>query len=300
MTDQTITLSAGLLLWGGRALRAAAIVGAGWVAITLGRRLIIRTISSAANLRRDERRARTLAALLQSILRYAVDFLAVIAVFQAFDIPTASFLAGAGIVGLALGFGAQNLVRDMITGFFLIYEDQFAVGDYVTIGELSGTVEEMGLRVTKLRDFSGDMHIIPNGSIDRTTNHSRGAMRAMVDVGIAYEEDLDRALAVLADLCRDVANDHRDILVEGPSVLGVTDLGPSEVRIRITAMTKPMQQWTVERALRKRITQGLAAAGIEIPYQKYVTVPARSRADASRAGSDQTSDGRPSHGNRQL
>lgn len=272
-----MTLSAALLLWGGRALRASAIIIAGWVTVTLGRRLISRTLGAGSQRRRlDERRAKTLSGLLQSILRYSVDFLAVLAVFQAFDIPTASFLAGAGIVGLALGFGAQNLVRDMITGFFLIYEDQFAVGDYVTIGGLSGVVEEMGLRVTKLRDFSGDLHIIPNGSIDRTTNHSRGAVRALVNVGIAYEEDLDRALAILADVCSRVAVAHADILVEGPDVLGVADLGPNEVRVQIVAMTKPLQQGIIERDLRKSVKEALAGAGIEVPYQKYVSVPARS------------------------
>jgi len=268
--------TAALLLWGGRAIRAAAIVVGGWAAIHIGRRLINHAFAANGPSRRlDERRARTLAALLQSILRYTVDFLAVLAVFQVFDIPTASFLAGAGIVGLALGFGAQNLVRDMITGFFIIYEDQYAVGDYVTIGGLSGVVEEMGLRVTKLRDFSGDLHIIPNGAIDKTTNHSRGAVRALVDVGVAYEEDLDRALAVLDRVCKQVAAQHADVLVEGPSVLGVTDLGRNEVRISILAMTKPLQHWQIERELRRRIKDSFAAEGIEIPYQKYISVPAR-------------------------
>lgn len=276
-----------LLLWGGRAVRAVAIIVGGWAAIHVGRRLISRAFSASGPSRRlDKRRARTLAALLQSVLRYGVDFLAALAVFQVFDIPTASFLAGAGIIGLALGFGAQNLVRDMITGFFIIYEDQYAVGDYVTIGGLSGVVEEMGLRVTKLRDFSGDLHIIPNGAVEKTTNHSRGAVRALVDVGVAYEEDLDRALAVLDRVCKQVAAEHANILVEGPSVLGVTELGRNEVRISILAMTKPLQHWLIERELRRRIKDGFAAEGIEIPYQKYISVPARAYGRAT----DRTAD----------
>ncbi|WP_337960997.1 mechanosensitive ion channel family protein [Caloramator sp. mosi_1] len=133
------------------------------------------------------------------MLRYTMYFVAAIWIF---DIKTV--IAVTGVAGVAIGFGAQNLVKDIISGVFILFEDQFAVGDYVVIDGLSGFVETIGIRVTKLRDFSGDLHIIPNGTISKVTNKTRGNMRALVDVDIAYEEDIDHAISVIKEVCEEV------------------------------------------------------------------------------------------------
>jgi len=224
----------------------------------------------------DERRILTLRTLAKSVLRYVTYFvvgftiLGQLAEFARTDLK--GFLAGAGILGVALGFGAQSLVRDVITGFFILLENQYAVGEYITTGNFSGFVEEIGLRVTKLRDWGGEYHIIPNGEISAVTNHSRGSMRALVEVGIAYEEDIDKAMAVMNDVAREVRNELQDVIVEGPEILGVVNLGPSEVVIRTIAKTKPMEQWRVERELRKRFKEAFDRAGIEIPYPRRVVI----------------------------
>lgn len=221
----------------------------------------------------DPGRAGTLRGLLKSVARYVVDFLAVLTVLNAVGVPTQNFLAAAGILGLAVGFGAQSLVKDVITGFFVLYEDQFSVGDYIETGGASGIVEEMGFRVTKIRDFNGALHMVPNGALDQVSNYSRGPMRVLLDISISYEDDVDRAMEVL----REVASRYaavEEALTQGPEVLGVSELGASGVSIQVLARTRPMEQWRVARELRKRIKQALDEAGIEIPYPHRVLVPA--------------------------
>lgn len=219
----------------------------------------------------ESRKAKTLDVLLKSVLRYVIYFLVGIAIIDALGVPTSSIIASAGIVGLAVGFGAQGLVKDVLTGFFILFEDQFSVGDYVEIAGLGGVVEEVGLRVTKLRDFSGVLHIIPNGSIDKVTNHNRGNMRAMVDVSVAYEENPDTVRSVLDIVASEMAADTPTI-VEGPRVLGIADLADSAVVFRVWAQTLPMEQWGVERELRRRIKLAFDKEGIEIPYPRRVII----------------------------
>lgn len=222
----------------------------------------------------NERKSDTLSELLKSILRYLIYFIAVMWIFESIGFNITTLIAVTGAAGVAIGFGAQNLVKDIITGFFILFEDQFAVGDYVIIEGMSGIVEALGLRITKIRDFSGDLHIIPNGSISRVTNKSRGNMRALVEFQIAYEEDIDNAIRVINKVNEEIKKDFKQI-VEGPEVIGVTNLGDFGVTIRVIAKTLPMEQGGVEVELRKRIKNALDAAGIEIPYTKRILVEDR-------------------------
>ncbi|MGI5859525.1 MAG: mechanosensitive ion channel family protein [Tepidanaerobacteraceae bacterium] len=231
----------------------------------------ILSMSTHEKLRFDESKKKTLASLLKSIVRYVTYFTAAINILEIVGIKTASLLTAAGVGGLAVGFGAQNLVKDIISGFFIIFEDQYNVGDYVETGGVAGTVDEIGLRTTKLRDFGGQLHIIPNGEITRVTNHSRGLMRALVNVNIAYEEDLNRALGALEEVCEEVRAKRKEI-VEGPMILGVSNLGPTEVVVTLLARTVPMQQWSVERELRKAILEKFEKEDIEIPYTRRVYI----------------------------
>lgn len=217
----------------------------------------------------QKRRAQTLQVLLQSMVTYVLFFVAFIMILQVFGVNTSAILASAGILGLAVGFGAQSLVKDVISGFFILFEDQFAVGDYVETAGVVGVVEEMGLRSCKIRAWTGQLHIVPNGEISKVTNYNRGHMLAVVMVGIAYEADIDRALEVLRQAGEQARAELSDI-VETPVVQGVVELADSAVNIRVVAATRAGQQWEVERQLRRRFKLALEAAGIEIPYPRRV------------------------------
>lgn len=224
----------------------------------------------------NEKKANTLSELSKSILRYALYFIAIILIFEIVWPNVKTAIALTGVMSVAIGFGAQSLVKDIISGFFILFEDQFAVGDYITIDGKSGNVEVVGLRVTKIRDFSGDLHTIPNGSINIVTNKTRGNMRALVEIDISYDEDLDVAIAAIEEVNESLRIDF-DSIVEGPQVLGVTNFGDFGVTIRIIAKTVPMDQWTIEFELRKRIKQTLDAKGIKLGYPKKIIIEDRGK-----------------------
>lgn len=218
----------------------------------------------------DTRKINTLRALSHSILRYIVYFVTGLTVLGQF-VDTTSILATAGIGGLAIGFGAQSLVKDVISGFFILFEDQYAVGDFVTIGDTTGTVEEIGLRITKIRGFKGDLTIIPNGQIQKVVNYTRGNVLAVVDIGVPYETDIDKAIKVIEDVAKRYAQENENI-VEQPQVLGVMDMGDSQITIRAVARTLPLKHWEVERELKKRIKEAFDENGIGIPYPRRVII----------------------------
>jgi moderate conductance mechanosensitive channel len=270
-----------VFLWGGVFLRLILILVLAKLGLRFGYSIIERVFTDKHKSISFGNRAETFNGLLKSVLRYLVFFVAILMVLREF-VDITPILAGAGIIGLAIGFGAQNLVRDIITGFFLIIEDQICVGDFVTIESYSGIVEQVGLRVTKLRDFGGQVHIFPNGKIEIVTNHSRGPQRSLVDVSVAYEEDIDHVLEVLEEICSEFSKEHPEVK-EGPLVLGVAELGDSEVVVRMIAKVEPMQQWQVERELRRTIKRQFDKLGIEIPYPRRVlfTGSEKSKKDAS-------------------
>ncbi|MBI2874582.1 MAG: mechanosensitive ion channel family protein [Firmicutes bacterium] len=232
-------------------------------------------------------RYNTLRALMRSLMSYTAYVVAILTLLPIFGVPTASVIATAGVLGLAVGFGAQNFVKDVISGFFILFDDQFAVGDYVEVSGASGIVEEVGLRVTKVREFNGGLHFIPNGSIEKVVNYSRGSSRAWVDISVAYEEDVERVIKVLEDLMETLGREEADI-VDGPKVLGVTSLADSGVVISILAMTKPMEKWRIERGIRQRIKEAFDHLGIEIPYPKRVLLKTERDPDRGDPGRGKT------------
>lgn len=211
----------------------------------------------------EEKRARTLSVLLKTIIRYTLYFLAAILILQEFSIDTTSIIAGAGVIGLALGVGAQGLVKDFITGFFIIFEDQFAVGDYIVSDAMAGTVEELTFRVTKLRDASGVLHIIPNSAISRVSNYTRGQMQAVINIPVAYEADIDKVIALLGEAAREIA--RMPEVQDGPKVIGVVDLRLGEVIVRVVAKTVPLEQVKVETAFRHKAKVLFEQAKIPAP-----------------------------------
>lgn len=218
----------------------------------------------------SEGRNLTLQKLSVNIFSYVLFFILSIMLLSTIGIDIGPLLAGAGIVGLAIGFGAQGLVSDVVTGFFILLERQVEVGDYITAGGYDGIVEEVGIRTTKVRSFDGTLNFVPNRNILGVANHSRGNMRALVDIGIGYDENIDQAMTVLKGVADEFAKDER--FLEGPDVLGVQSLGSSDVVIRILGKTANMEQWGVERDLRKAMKEALDQAGIEIPYPHQVYV----------------------------
>jgi moderate conductance mechanosensitive channel len=239
---------------------------------SIGRRVINRMFERAASHRKmSSGRIITLQKLVVNLFSYVLIFVFAGIVFKQFGLEIGTLIAGAGVVGLAIGFGAQGLVSDVVTGFFILLEKQMEVGDYVTIGGVDGIVEEVGLRTTHIRAFDGTLSYMPNREISTIQNHSRGNMRALVDIGIAYEENIDTAVKVLQDAC-DRVKENNENIVEGPNVLGVHALGASDVVIRIISKTRNGEQWAVERELRQAFKEALEANDIEIPYPHQVNV----------------------------
>ncbi|MDA8229503.1 MAG: mechanosensitive ion channel family protein [Desulfitobacterium hafniense] len=214
----------------------------------------------------NERKANTLFPLLRSITFYVITFTFILSILKnVFSIETGTLLASASVLGVALGFGAQSFIKDIIGGFFILFEDQYAVGEYIKAGEFSGTVEEIGIRATRLRDWSGELHIIPNGSITAVTNFNRGKMRALVDIHLPYDEDIDHAMEVMHKVCDEVAGEYKDKIVDKPSVQGVIQFGEHNAVLRVIAYTKPNEQWELERELRRRVHKAFLNEGIRIP-----------------------------------
>jgi len=253
------------------ALRIAVIILVSAVISKLGRRLID-TFLNPERISRglSDRRVNTLRGLARSLLKYSIYFIGGVMILEELGVSTTSILAGAGVLGLAVGFGAQNLVRDVITGFFILFEDQYAVGDYVTVSGVTGYVADMGLRVTKIRSWTGELHIIPNGKIEQVTNYSRTGAGVLVEVSVAYEEDLDHVISVINDTCHKMAQEKPDLVIEEPRALGVVSLSDSGVTIQVFGLVKPLQHWGFARELRKRLKEEFERVGIEIPYPRHV------------------------------
>jgi moderate conductance mechanosensitive channel len=216
---------------------------------------------------RRAQRAETVGLVLRSIVAIIIWSVAVLTVLSELGVNLAPLLAGAGIIGVALGFGAQSLVRDFLTGLFMLLEDQYNVGDEIDLGLANGTVEGVSLRTTRLRDLDGVVWHVPNGEVHRVGNKSRQWGRALVDVAIAYDADLARATDVIHEVARDAAGDpvFDDRLLGEPEVLGVESVTPDRVVLRIVARTRPQQQALVERELRLRVKTALDETGIAAP-----------------------------------
>lgn len=221
-----------------------------------------------------EKRTRTVASLVRTVGTSLVLLIAAMMLFREIGMDITPLLAGAGVAGLAVGFGAQSLIKDIIAGFFILMEDQFHVGDVIQAAGVSGQVEKMTLRMTIVRDLNGAVHFIPNGEIKVATNLTKEWSRAVLEVGVSYEEDVDRVSHVLAEIGQSLADDETfgKLVLEPPQVLGVEALADSQVTIRILAKTLPLKQWEVAREFRRRIKVRFDREGIQIPYPHRVVI----------------------------
>ena len=225
-------------------------------------------------------RSQTLAKVLSSAGIVVIWSISIFLVLGEVGFKLGPLLAGVGIIGLAIGFGSQNLVRDVVSGFFILFEDQYGVGDVVQINEVAtGKVEQLTLRITGLRDLDGTMHYIANGEIVHVANRTKDWARAVIDVGVGYGEDPSKVRAVLERVAEEAKADEelgRNIFAT-PDVLGVENLGEYEVIWRMLAETKPARQWEVGRALRERVRVAFDEDGIEIPFPHRVMISADGR-----------------------
>lgn len=223
---------------------------------------------TASNKERADTRAETISSVLTAIGRVVVWTLAVLLILGELGFDLAPMIAGAGIVGVAVGFGAQSLVADFLSGLFMLMEDQYGVGDWVDVGETSGTVEHVGLRTTRIRSLDGLLWTVRNGEIVRTANANQGWGRAVVDIGVGYDVDLDEAQALIHEVAMDARNDAElaPKFQDDPEIWGIQELGDDAVTIRLVIKSSPGDQWGLARAMRLRIKQALDERGMEIPF----------------------------------
>lgn len=238
-----------------------------WFLIRIANHLVKKFFQAQTKKQRltmTERKAKTLNSIFSSVIKYGVYFLGIFTILTYLGIPKESILAIAGAGSVALGLGAQSVISDMLEGFFILFEDHYAVGDIVTIQNITGTVESVTMRSTKIRDAQGSVHIIPNGSVGTVTNLCREFINAVVFVGVSYDASIDHVLAVL----KDEMEKSMDIpgIMEPPVIVGITGLDDSAVTIKIVAKCQVKTNIAVETELRRRIKNRLDMEGIEIPY----------------------------------
>ncbi len=237
------------------------------VCIKLSKKIVYRAFSKLS----AEKNSDTVASVLSSLCKYAIYFIAICNVLVMWGVNITSILALSGAVSVAVGLGAQDVVKDMMAGFFIIMENQFGVGDIIELDGFSGTVESIGIRTTRIRNVSGNVYIVPNGQITVVTNMSKEFNRAVIDVSVAYGEDIDHVFAVLKDEFNIIFNNK---LIEGildvPQVWGINELSDSAVVIRVAADSKIGEQWRIERELRRFILKRFEKEGIEIPFPQMV------------------------------
>jgi moderate conductance mechanosensitive channel len=226
------------------------------------------TDTSAVQIERGKQRASTLGAVLRSGAGFVIYGTALVMALGEFDVNLGPLIASAGIAGIAIGFGAQKLVQDFLSGIFMVIEDQYGVGDIVDVGEASGVVEAVNLRTTRIRDLNGTLWHVPNGEIRRVGNKSQTWARAVIDVDVAYDTDLDAAAAVIKQVADGLW--HEDIahatVLEEPEVMGVEGFGPDAISFRLIMKVEPAEQFAVAREIRRRLKAAFDREGIEIPF----------------------------------
>lgn len=215
-----------------------------------------------------QKRADTLSSVIRYVLKVAIIVIGALMIMRELGIEIGPILAAAGIVGLAVGFGAQNLVQDVISGFFILLEDQIRVGDVVDVAGKAGLVEKVNLRMVILRDLGGNVHYVRNGKIDIVTNMTKDFSRYVFDIGVAYREDVDEVIEVIKQVDEDLRNDpdFRDLIIEPIEILGLDQFADSAVVIKARTTTKPIKQWSVGREFNRRLKKRFDELDIEIPF----------------------------------
>lgn len=279
MTEQFSEYLQPLLQWLlNHGIKIAVIVVAAILTKSIAKKSIQRIVKAATHSDRpgtDEgeiKRMNTIVRIFSWTVSVLITVIAFMMIAQEFGLQIAPLLASAGIVGVAIGFGGQYLVRDVITGFFLIFENQYRIGDVVNMEGLGGVVEDISLRVTTLRDMNGTVHYIPHGEIKKVSNLSKQFAKVNLNVGVSYRTDLNKLIEVINRVGSELASDPnwKDLIDEAPAFLRVDSFDDSAISVKIVGVTKPLQQWSVTGELRKRIKEAFDAEGIERPFPQRV------------------------------
>ncbi|NEE02651.1 mechanosensitive ion channel family protein [Phytoactinopolyspora halotolerans] len=250
--------------------------------------------SAGAYSERRALRVETLGSLLKSVTTFVIGVIAVVMALDILGYPIGPLLASAGIAGVALGFGAQNLVKDFLAGISMLLEDQYGVGDVIDMGEASGVVEAVALRVTRLRSVDGTVWYVRNGEVIRIGNSSQDWARAVIDVGVSYDSDTATVRRLLEEVGHELATEEvwSDLILDEPEVWGVEALGADSIVVRLVVQTRPLEQWKVARELRERIKRRFDAEGIEIPFpQRTLWVRQGEAVEPETAGAAPTTTG---------
>jgi small conductance mechanosensitive channel len=263
-------------------LRIGLILVIAWIMLALSRRLIPMLRKQLQRRTHDpeqHKRLETLGRVFRYIAAVVITLITVMLVLSELGISIAPILASAGIAGLAIGFGAQSLVKDYFTGFFLLLENQVHQGDVVEVAGLGGLVEEVTLRYIRLRDYEGSVHYIPNGAVTTVTNRSRGYAYALVDIGVAYREDIEAVFEVIRQVAAEIRADETlgPLILDDLDLAGVDAWADSAVTIRFRIKVQPLQQWTVKRAFLLRLKKEFDRLGIEIPFPHLTLYPGQIR-----------------------
>jgi small conductance mechanosensitive channel len=229
------------------------------------KKFVEKQVNSNAMLSLDSQRAKTLGEVLKSVLKYSVYFMGIAIIISILFSEIS--LTFASIGGIAVGLGAQSLIKDIINGFFILFENQFGVGDHVTLGNFNGIVKSIGIRTTVISDFTGDIHFISNGTINGVTNHSRNNIRFTVDVNISYEQDIEKVIDVIEITCEDFKVKNEEYISDPIEISGIKELGVSTVTIRVVGKAKPLNQGKMENELRKVIKLALDKNKVEMPSE---------------------------------
>jgi small conductance mechanosensitive channel len=231
-----------------------------------------------------ERRVKTLLSTVGWVFTIFLALLGTALVLDQFEVQISAVIAGVGVAGIAIGLGTQTLVKDVINGIFILVEGQYAVGDVVRVAGVSGEVIEITPRRTVLRDLNGHVHVIPNSAITVATNMTQGFSRINLDITIAYEEDVDRVIGIVDDVCAGLAADRGADILAAPKVIRVNNLGTDGVDLKIVGDVRAFKQWELTGELRRRIKKRFDAEGVEIPYHHEVQVPFAGRPRPQDAG----------------
>jgi len=259
-------------------LKVLAISIAAFIIIKIVNKIIRKTIRVLLAVKQEAeslgevKRQQTLERIMMGVATVSISTIALLMVLQQIGLNIGPILAGAGIVGLAVGFGGQYLIRDFITGLFIVLENQYRIGDVVNLDDTGGLVEDITLRMTTLRDLNGTVHHIPHGDIKRVANLSKTFSRVNINIGVSYKADLDQVIAVINKVGNELALDEnwREKIITPPQFLRVDEFGDSSIAIKIVGETQPIKQWEVSGELRKRIKVAFDKVGIEIPFPQRV------------------------------
>ena len=259
-------------------IRIVIIIIGGYVLNMLLKRFIVRfvrvtvTADNHQSVEAEKKREDTLIRIFTWSAAVIILIVGIMMVLQEMGVPIGPILAGAGIVGLAVGFGGQYLIRDLITGFFMILENQYRIGDVVIFDQTEGTVEDISLRMTTLRDMNGTVHHVPHGDIRRVSNLSKNFARINLNINVTYQAELDHIIRILNDVGQNLSDDpkYKDMIIKPPQFLRVEDFTESAMTLKIVGETLPNRQWEITGELRRRIKQAFDKEGIEIPLPQRV------------------------------